>query len=85
MSHNNDVVKDVNWTVGESNLEVIKFYVGLNRLVIDTDVDAIGNVTIPSYIEWDSDSCDAGYCNDCQDAATNVISSLIVAFITCKK
>lgn len=76
------MVENVNWTVGESNH--INFYVGLSRLVIDSDITQIGNFTVPTYIEWDSESCDSGYCNDCENAANNVISSLIVAFITCK-
>jgi hypothetical protein len=86
ISHNNDVVENVNWTVGESSLDpdAFKFYVGLSRLVIDSDVSSIGNQTIPNYIEWGSDSCDTGYCEDCNDAASNVISSAIIAFVTCK-
>ena len=86
ISHDNDVVESVNWTVGESSLDpdVFTFYVGLSRLVIDSDITHIGNTTIPSYIEWGSDDCTAGYCGDCEDAATSVISSAIIAFVTCK-
>jgi hypothetical protein len=84
ISHDNDVVESVNWTKGESSVDGLSFYVGLSRIVIDAEVDSYFNQTIPSYIEYGSDSCDAGYCNDCENAATNVISSVIVAFITCK-
>jgi len=85
ISHDNDVVESVNWTIGESSLDpdVFTFYVGLSRLVIDSDITHIGNTTIPSYIEWGSDDCDAGYCEDCEDAASSVISSAIIAFVTC--
>jgi len=65
-------------------LQHLSFYVGLSRMVIDSDVESYRNMTIPSYIEYGSEACDAGYCNDCENAATNIISSVIVAFITCK-
>jgi hypothetical protein len=82
ISHNSNVVESVNWTVGESSddSEDLKFYVGLSRMVIDA---TINGTTVPDYIEFGSDSCD-GYCEDCDNAASTIISSVVVAFITCK-
>lgn len=75
------MVESVNWTKGESSDGELAFYVGLSRLAIDSDLDT----EVPSYIEYGSDSCDGDYCKDCEDAASNVISSVVVAFITCKR
>ena len=76
-------MEDVNWTVGESTGGHLTFYVGLNRMVIDSDVTEINNMTVPTHIEWGSDSCTAAYCQDCEDAAESVTSSVVIAFITC--
>ena len=84
MSDDNDTVESVNWTIGENDEETLTFYVGLSKMVIDRDNSIIGEYPVPEYIEWGSDDCHSEYCSDCEDAASSVISSVIITFITSK-
>ena len=81
VSTNTDTVKNLAWNTGEST--GVDFYVGLNVMIIEGSGQTLKQ-------EWDSVDCTnsnfiedtSDICNSCSEAATGIISTVVMAFIT---
>jgi len=83
LSLSNAVVKDTYFSYGETSSSATGvtdyIYLGIRRYVL-----CIGKKCEDGEegINWDDTSCVSSFCNNCRDASTRVLSTIIISFVT---
>lgn len=73
-----DTVMNTAWNIGETT--GVDFYIGLNIVVLDSDSTTVKE-------EWSDIDCNifesgSEICDSCSDAATGIISTVVISFLT---